>query len=226
MINTIKLSHELLLNSITNSYDLFVFLKNKNLLVDSPEFWWPSYGTFETFIGAILTQNTKWTNVEMSLANLEKHNLVSLEDIANIDLALFIELITPSGFKNQKSKRLKQMCKNIIEDFGTFENFQENVTRDWLLEQIGIGPESADAILCYACKQEEFVVDSYANKLLQKFGYEFESYEDLKFWIEFGINENLDKISEFYEFEISLNHIYCRLHGKIVEFMKNKHDIE
>jgi len=214
------------LNSINNSYDLFVFLKNKNLLENSPEFWWPSYGTFETFIGAILTQNTKWTNVEMSLKNLQDHNLVSLEDIANVDIVLFTQLITPSGFKNQKSKRLKLLCKNVIEDFGTFENFQDNVTREWLLEQKGIGPESADAILCYACKQEEFVVDSYAHRLLEKFGYEFDSYEDLKYWVEFGINENLDNIIKFYEFDITINQIYCRLHGKIVEFMKNKHDID
>jgi len=214
------------LNNINDSYDLFVFLKNKNLLENSPEFWWPSYGTFETFIGAILTQNTKWTNVEKSLENLHKHDLVSLEKIANVDLLLFTQLITPSGFKNQKSKRLKQLCQNVIEDFDNFESFQNEVCREWLLEQKGIGPESADAILCYACKQEEFVVDSYANRLLKKFGYEFESYEDLKSWLEFGINENLDKITRFYEFDISLNQIYCRLHGKIVEFMKNKHDID
>jgi len=214
------------LNNINDSYDLFVFLKNKNLLDNSPEFWWPSYGTFETFIGAILTQNTKWTNVEKSLENLHKHDLVSLEKIANVDLLLFTQLITPSGFKNQKSKRLKQLCQNIIEDFDDFESFQNEVSREWLLEQKGIGPESADSILCYACKQDEFVVDSYANRLLKKFGYEFESYEDLKSWLEFGINENLDKITRFYEFDISLNQIYCRLHGKIVEFMKNKHDID
>ena len=209
------------MNSISNAYDLFVFLKGKNLLENSPTYWWPSYGTFETFVGAILTQNTKWINVEQSLQNLKNHDLLTLEKIASIELPLFIELITPSGFKNQKSKRLKQMCKNIIEDFGSFENFQNSVSREWLLNQKGIGPESADAILCYACKQEEFVVDSYTNRLLKRFGFEFESYEDLKSWIEFGINENLDKITRFYEFDISLNQIYCRLHGKIVEFMKN-----
>ena len=214
------------MNSIVNSYELFVFLKEKNLLENSPAFWWPSYGCFETFVGAILTQNTKWINVEKSLENLKKYELLSLEKIADVDLVLFTTLITPSGFKNQKSKRLKQMCKNIIEDFETFECFQENVSREWLLNQKGIGPESADAILCYACKQEEFVVDSYANKLLQKFGFEFENYEDLKSWIEFGINENLDNIIRFYGFEISLNQIYCRLHGKIVEFMKHKHEIQ
>jgi len=217
----IELSLGQLLNNISNVYDLFVFLKEKDLLENSPSYWWPLHGTFETFMGAILTQNTKWTNVEISLKNLKEKDVLSLEKIANIDLELFTYLITPSGFKNQKSKRLKQMCKNIIEEFTDFENFQSGVTRDWLLNQKGIGPESADAILCYACKRDEFVVDSYTNRLLKRFGFEFESYDDLKSWIEFGINENLDKINRFYEFDISLNQIYCRLHGKIVEYMKN-----
>ncbi len=208
-------------NSITNSFDLFVFLKDQNLLEKSPLFWWPSYGTFETFVGAILTQNTKWINVEKSLENLRRLNLLSLEKIADVDFILFIQAITPSGFKNQKSKRLKLICKNIIEEFQSFENFQETVTRAWLLNQKGIGPETADAILCYGCKQEEMVVDAYANRLLKRFGFEFENYDDLKFWLEFGINENFDKITKFYKYDVSLNHIYCRFHGKIVEYMKN-----
>jgi len=206
--------------SISNSYDLFVFLKEQNLLENSPTFWWPSYGTFETFLGAVLTQNTKWTNVEKSLANLKKLYLTDVEKIANVDLELFTQAITPSGFKNQKSKRLKLMCKNILEDFQNFESFQKNSNRDWLLSQKGIGPETADAILCYVCKQEEMVVDSYTNRLLKRFGFEFENYDELKSWLEFGINENLDKIIEFYEHEISLNHVYCKFHGKIVEYMK------
>ncbi len=214
------------MNNITNSYELFVFLKEKKLLENSPPFWWPSYGTFETFVGAILTQNTKWVNVKKSLSNLKNRDLLTLENISKIDLVLFSELVTPSGFKNQKSKRLKQICQNIIYEFNSFENFQNSVTKQWLLEQKGVGPETADAILCYACKRDEFVVDAYTNRLLKKFGFEFDNYEDLKSWIEFGINENLDKIIRFYEFEISLNQIYCRLHGKIVEFMKNKHEID
>ena len=210
------------MNSINDSYDLFVFLKEKNLLENSPKYWWPSHGSFETFLGAILTQNTKWINVEKSLENLKKLDLISLEKIAEVDLGLFTHAITPSGFKNQKSKRLKLICQNIIETFFTFENFQEQVSREWLLNQKGIGPETADAILCYVCKQEEMVVDSYTNRLVQEFGFEFESYEDLKSWLEFGINENLDKIIRFYGFDISVNQIYCRLHGKIIEFMKNR----
>ena len=210
------------MSSISNSYELLLFLKEQKLLEDAPEYWWPASSDFEVLIGAILTQNTKWVNVEQSLANLKRLDVLSLEALAKIDLPLFIEAITPSGFKNQKSVRIKTLCQNIIDEFGEFETFSQNVTREWLLEQKGIGPETADAVLCYACHQEEMVVDSYTNRLLKSFGYEFESYEDLKLWLEYGINENFDKISKLYENSVSVNKVYCRLHGKIVEYMKSK----
>lgn len=210
------------MNNISNSYDLFLFLKEKNLIDEKYKYWWPSNDDFEVFIGAILTQNTKWINVEKSLKNLKDLNLLELEKLINIDIDLFIEKITPSGFKNQKAVRIKKICKNIFDEFGSFENFKEEVSREWLLTQKGIGPETADAILCYSCHKDEMVVDSYTNKLLKSFGYEFESYGDLKSWCEYGINENFDNIMTFYDYEISLNMIYCRFHGKIVEFMKNQ----
>lgn len=206
---------------MNNSFELFEFLRKKDLLKNSPRFWWPDYGTFKVVMSAILTQNTRWESVEKSLLNLEKHNLFDLDNLANVDLELLTILITPSGFKNQKSKRLKLLAKNIIEDFQSFDSFCKNVSREWLLSQKGIGPESADAILCYACKKDEMVVDSYTNRLLKSYGFEFESYDDLKEWLEFGINENLDKIFSFYKYEVSLNEIYCDFHGKIVEFMKS-----
>lgn len=210
------------MTEINNSYELLVFLKEKNLLEDEPLNWWPSNDQFDIFLGSVLTQNTKWTNVEISLKNLHELNIRSLDDIINIDMNVFINAIAPSGFKNQKSKRLKQICKNIIEDFGDFENFCSIVTREWLLSQKGIGPETADAIMCYSCLQEYMVVDSYTNRLLKSFGYDFESYDDIQTWLVYGINENYDKIIKLYGYEISLNRVYCRFHGKIVEYMKQK----
>ena len=207
---------------IKNSYDLLKFLKEQKLLETEPEFWWPNENSFEIFLGAILTQNTKWQNVEKSLTNLRHLNLLSLEALNKIDLDTFILAITPSGFKNQKSIRIKKIVLNILEEFNTFEIFCQNASKDWLLKQKGIGPETADAILCYACKQEYLVVDKYTQKLLSSFGYEFKSYEDLQAWCEYGINENLDKIFELYKYEISLNKLYCRFHGKIIEYMKNR----
>lgn len=199
---------------------MLLFLKEKNLLENSPTFWWPNYGTFETVIGAILTQNTKWTNVEKSLENLKKYELNTLETLSDADVPLLIQAITPSGFKNQKAVRLKLLCQNIQNSFNDFENFQQEVSRTWLLAQKGIGEETADAILCYGCKKEEMIVDKYTQKLLHSFGFEFESYEELKQWCEYGINENFDKIIQLYGYEITLNQLYCRFHGKIVEFMK------
>jgi endonuclease-3 related protein len=176
---------------------------------------------FEVLIGSILTQNTKWINVEKSLDNLRKLNLLNLENLSKVDENILIEAITPSGFKNQKSKRLILLCKNILEEFNSFENFCKNVDRQWLLNQKGIGEETADAILCYACHKEFMVVDKYTKRLLSYFDNEFENYEQLQAWCEYGINKNYDKIVQLYGFEISLNMLYCRFHGKIVEFMKS-----
>ena len=206
--------------SILNSYDLFIYLKEQNLIDEKNEYWWPSSTSFEVLLGAILTQNTKWTNVEKSLENLKKLNINSLENLANISLEVLIEAITPSGFKNQKAKRLILLANNIINEYSSFDNFCLNTNRDWLLNQKGIGLETADAILCYCCKQDFMVVDSYTNKLLKRFGYEFESYEELQSWCEYGINENYDKIAQLYNSKITLNKIYARFHGKIIEFMK------
>jgi endonuclease-3 related protein len=214
------------LNSILNSYDLFLFLKEKNLIDKKYKYWWPSNDDFEVLIGAILTQNTKWTNVEKSLENLKKSELLDLEKLSNIDIDILISAIAPSGFKNQKSIRIKMLCQNIIDVFGDFETFKEKVCRNWLLSQKGIGAETADAILCYSCHKEEMVVDSYTNRLIKSYGYEFESYDELKAWLEYGINENFDKIEMLYDYDISLNMIYCRFHGKIVEFMKNQKNLK
>jgi len=206
---------------ISNSFELLKYLKEQNLLENHLSFWWPSNNDFEVLIGAILTQNTKWINVEKSLDNLRNLNLLNLENLSKVDENILIEAITPSGFKNQKSKRLIQLSKNILEQFSSFENFCKYVDRQWLLNQKGIGEETADAILCYACHKEFMVVDKYTKRLLSYFGNEFENYEQLQAWCEYGINKNYDKIVQLYGFEISLNMLYCRFHGKIVEFMKS-----
>lgn len=208
------------MNSILNSYDLLKYLKDKKLLAEKPEFWWPNINSFEILIASVLTQNTKWINVEKSLENLRELSYLDLEKISKANLDILSKAITPSGFKNQKAKRLILLAKNILNDFGDFNTFCQSVSRIWLLEQKGIGEETADAILCYACKQEYMVVDKYTQKLLKRFDYEFNSYTELQDWLVYGINENYDKIVQLYGYEISLNKIYARFHGKIIEFMK------
>ena len=202
---------------VQNSVELLQLLKEKGY--DNPtrdSWWWPNSGSFEVVVGSILTQNTKWENVEKSLNNLKNSKLLNLENIANISLEELQELIRPSGFYKAKSKNLKLIAQNILKDFSSFKNFKELVAREWLLSQKGVGQETADSILNYACYKEVFVVDSYTHRLLRAFGYEFEKYEELQEWI----------VSIFYQAycklfpKLSRAQAYARAHGMIVEYCK------
>ena len=193
-----------------NSLDIYNFLKGKNLLRDSSDYWWPNTGTFEVIIGTILTQNTTWKNVEKSLKNLD--SFLELESFLTLDEARLKKMIKPSGFYNQKAPRLLQLSLNIKNDFYDFKTFQSKVSREWLLKQTGIGKESADAILCYACFKKEMVVDSYTKRFLKTFDIEFADYDEYKEYLEYGLKYNFD--------EKELNLIYARYHGMIVEYNK------
>ncbi len=206
---------------ITSSYELLSALKKAGFRADERDpNWWPNSGTFEVVVGAILTQQTKWQKVEKSLENLKKEDLLSLPALAEVDLKRLQTLIKPSGFYNTKAKRLQQLCRNMIDDFGTFEAFREAVTREWLLAQKGVGEESADAILNYACGREIMVVDSYTQRLLSALGYDFESYGEIQTWLQDGILSNLSAVTKLYDCELPLSTIYSRFHGKIVEYAK------
>ncbi len=178
--------------------------------------WWPESGSFKVVVGAILTQNTTWSNVEKTLKILEDNSLISLEKLSNIDLATLEKLIKASGFYRAKAKNIKNLSLNILQDFGSFNNFKTDVTREWLLNQKGIGNESADAILNYACYKEAFVVDSYTARVLNSFGYEFSNYLELQEWI----------VDDFYIgyrdvfANINRAQAYARAHGMIVEYCK------
>ncbi|MCD6654345.1 MAG: 3-methyladenine DNA glycosylase [Sulfurovum sp.] len=204
-----------------SSYDLFCALKKMGYLrTQRDPLWWPNSGTFEVVIGAILTQQTKWEKVEMSLAQLKEQGLCSPEALSRCDLAQIASLIKPSGFYNTKAARLQRLCKHMIEDFGGFEAFKKKADREWLLSQKGIGMESADSILCYACGREVFVVDSYTQRLMDALGYTFEDYMQLQEWMEEGIEAHFGKIVQCYEKPVTLHAVFARFHGKIVEFAK------
>jgi len=195
---------------IMDSYTLYQELDSLGLLSHRPSHWWPNAGTFEVVVGAILTQNTTWKNVEKSLQNLE--GCLTLEELLQLDEEKLKEHIYPSGFYNQKAPRLLALAKNIAETFQSFERFQSEVSRAWLLEQKGIGPETADSILCYACLREEMVVDSYTKRVLGEHGIVLPNYTAYKTFLEEGIREQCPKED--------LNLIFSRFHGMIVEYNK------
>ncbi|WP_104697269.1 MULTISPECIES: 3-methyladenine DNA glycosylase [unclassified Helicobacter] len=210
---------------ISNSYELFLKLQEKELLKNSPLYWWPNFHSFEVVVGAILTQNTKWENVAKSLKNLKdnlilsKDNNQSLHNFAQSNQEMIASCIASSGFYRQKSIRLILLAQNILRDFGDFDIFVREVSREWLLGQKGIGFESADSILNYACNRDIMVVDKYTHRLVASLGFEFEDYESLREWCEDGIRSNFDQWVHKYK---SLSLIFSRFHGKIVEFSKRK----
>jgi len=195
-----------------DSFELFSALERLHLLENSPPLWWPAYGTFEVVVGAILTQNTQWSRVQISLDNLRNNGLLSSDALAHCDVEVLMELIRPSGLFKAKAQNIIRLSRAMMDDFGDFENFSFSVDRDWLLSQKGVGPESADSILCYACARPAMVVDSYTARLLNAFGYEFESYDELQEWCEAGVRTSCD--------EIQLPAAFARFHGMIVEYVK------
>ncbi|MDY4426586.1 MAG: 3-methyladenine DNA glycosylase [Helicobacter sp.] len=206
---------------IQNSFDLFCFLKNLGYLKNPPHnLWWPNAGNFEVIIGAILVQNTRWESAFRAINRLRTKNLLSLEALAKIPLATLQNLMNDVGFFRQKSQRIIYLCQNILAEFGSFESFCENVSRQWLLSQKGIGNETCDAILCYGALRAEMVADQYTYKLLKSYGYELEDYDDIKEWLVSGIMENYKEVCKIYEYQIPLNVLYARFHGKIVEYCK------
>ncbi|MDA3050214.1 3-methyladenine DNA glycosylase [Campylobacter sp. JMF_02 ED1] len=184
--------------------------------------WWPNFGEFEVIVGAILIQNTNWKNAELALENLRKFGLLDLQNLANLSVENLAEIIKPSGFYNQKAKRLNSLCRVIEAEFGDFENFACAVSREWLISQKGIGAETCDAILCYACGRAVMVADSYSARLLGALGYEFESYDELSEWLgglEFSEVFKLAN-SRYKNFSNDENGAFALFHGLIVEFCK------
>ncbi len=206
-----------------SGYELLAALKRLGYLKEERDpYWWPNSGTFEVVVGAVLTQNTKWEKVEAALENLRKQDLLSPEAIVQSAWKVLATLIKPAGFYNTKATRLIKLCQNMLQEYGSFEAFQAKPSRSWLLAQKGIGPESADSILNYACYRDFLVVDAYTAKILRAFGYEFESYDELQEFLSDSLIENLNEIYELYGKKLPLSQIYARFHGKIVEFCKEE----
>ncbi|RVZ02295.1 3-methyladenine DNA glycosylase [Helicobacter pylori] len=215
-----------------DSFEILKALRSLDLLKNAPAWWWPNALKFEALLGVVLTQNTKFEAVLKSLENLknafilEDDDEINLKKIAYIEFSKLAECVRPSGFYNQKAKRLIDLSKNILKDFQSFENFKQEVTREWLLDQKGIGKESADAVLCYVCAKEVMVVDRYSYLFLKKLGIEIEDYDELQNFFEKGVQENLNSALVLYENTISLAQLYARFHGKIVEFSKQKWELK
>jgi len=154
---------------------------NHNPLVDlydrlfkayGPQHWWPAETGFEVMVGAVLTQNTAWGNVEKAINNLSQANVLDPESILELDDEELAQFIRPSGYFNVKTQRLKNLCRYLLENGGTsgLESLATDELRQSLLCVHGIGPETADDILLYALNKPVFVIDTYTRRLLKTLG--------------------------------------------------------
>ena len=179
-----------------NGADIFKFLCG--LKLEFSEFDWlenRGLSEFELLISVILTQNTSWNNVLKALDNVRVAKIQSLEALNALETQQIATLIKPSGFYNQKAKRLKGFVGALLSEFGDMSEFKARVSRQWLLNVKGLGFESADSILNYLCQREILVVDSYTNRLAIALGYEFESYDELREFFQSGIESEQKAIN-------------------------------
>ncbi len=137
-----------------------------------PQYWWPGNSSFEVSLGAILTQNTNWFNVEKAIRNLKKNKLLEPRKLYSLTSKKIALLIKSSGYYNIKAKRLKEFLKFLIKSYkGSMKEMSladTHVLRRELLCVNGIGPETADSILLYALGRPVFVVDAYTKRILAR----------------------------------------------------------
>jgi len=155
-----------------------------------PQNWWPAQSRFEVILGAYLTQNTNWANVEKAMANLRRARALSLAAIRDLPLSRLQTLVRPSGYFRQKAKNLKTFIAFLDKNYsGSLDRMFAQPTeklRAELLELNGVGPETADSILLYAGNHPVFVVDAYTRRLLERHGLAGPktSYEEIRQLIE------------------------------------------
>jgi endonuclease III related protein len=181
-----------------------------------PQKWWPGQTPFEVIVGAILTQNTAWANVERAITNLREADLLSPEAIENVRTSKLARLIRSSGYFRQKARKLKEFVRflqmnyegSLIKMFGT----PVGTLREQLLGVHGVGPETADSILLYAGDQAVFVVDAYTRRILQRHGLAHgdESYEAIRGLFEKSLPRRASLINEFHALIVHTGKHFCR----------------
>src|SRR5215831_9546090 len=155
-----------------------------------PQNWWPAQSRLEVIVGAYLTQNTNWSNVEKAIANLRRARLLSVKGLREVPLLHLQRLIRPSGYFRQKARKLKTFIRFLDERYGgSLERLFALPTlklRSELLALNGVGPETADSILLYAGNHPVFVVDAYTRRILERHHLIFSKvgYEEVRSLVE------------------------------------------
>jgi endonuclease-3 related protein len=172
-----------------------------------PQQWWPGDTRFEIMVGAVLTQNTAWINVERAIVNLEASGALSLEGVLALSAEALAELIRPAGYFNVKARRLLNLCHFIRQQGGEqrLADRQTDALRPALLEVNGVGPETADDILLYAFERPVFVIDAYTRRIFSRLGMISgdEPYEHLRQGFQQGLGPDVALYNEYHGLIVS-----------------------
>lgn len=196
---------------------------NKLYKTFGPQHWWPGETPFEIMVGAILTQNTNWQNVEKAIHNLKKNHCLSPSKIKIISVKKLAALIRPAGYYNIKAHRLKQFIKFLYDEYNAMIHSMAKedtvILRNKLLSVHGIGPETADSILLYALNKPIFVIDAYTKRIFSrhKLLHEKPAYHEAQELFMKNLPRNVKLFNEYHALIVKLGKEYCKTKPKCDE---------
>ena len=206
------------MQNTSNSPSPLTLIKTYNKLyrLYGPQGWWPAKSRLEVIVGAILTQNTAWSNVEKAINNLKAEALVSSPSkLHNADARKLSRLIRPAGYYNVKAARLKNFTKFLFRKYaGSLAKMAKEPTRRLrgeLLAVNGIGPETCDSILLYAFARPVFVVDAYTKRIFSRHGLfaPGAAYESVQAVFEDNLPSDEDIFNEYHALIVRLAKVHC-----------------
>ena len=196
--------------------------------------WWPGDTPFEICVGAVLTQNTSWKNVEHAITNLKAAKVLTTRKIYALSHDELALLIRPAGYFNLKAKRLRNFVDTLVEQHGAsikrlFKG-ETSIVRDRLLAINGIGPETADSMLLYAGNHNSFVIDAYTKRIFSRHKWcdENADYDDLKNLCSESLNQKpgtakLDYWQDYHAQLVGVGNRYCKTRNPLCNECPLKH---
>ena len=181
-----------------------------------PQHWWPGRTPLEICVGAILTQNTAWSNVEKAIANLRAARKLSVRGLNRMAESECADLIRPAGYFNVKTRRLKNFTRMLERDFGSslkrLARLKTMEIRYRLLDVNGIGQETADSILLYALDKPVFVVDAYTRRIFSRHGLisGAETYDEIQAMFRERLPADRQLYNEFHALIVTTGKQFCR----------------
>jgi len=179
-----------------------------------PQEWWPATTPFEVIAGAILTQNTAWGNVEQALARLTATTRLTPTHLLAMDVDDLGDAIRPSGYFRAKARKLHEISRWYL-DVGGLAALRRRPLgplRRELLEVWGVGPETADSILCYAAGRRTVVVDAYTRRILERHGFltAAASYDEVRNWLAERLVASQHVHEEFHALCVRVGYHHCK----------------